>query len=208
MLSALTPLLRPAFGNQAGATAGTDAATTPPQSAPPQAGAPAPVDAGGSTSSGFGGSASQGAYVPPLAVSDEGSGSAATPSNSSAAAAYAENGADDGETGGEARGNATPAPATDPLSGRPATRWMSASVTQPDAVSFTPEGEEAPQGGAVAERAAALAAQLGARVDYLVSSMKAAKHTPASQAIGSQANQQPQQASPAVRYATAAYIEF
>jgi hypothetical protein len=170
--------------------------------------------------------------VPPLAVEAEGSGSPSTSSNSGAAAAYAENGPDAGDAGGQPPRSAAPAPdasadtappaaagstpaprqaqrpaqpaaapATDPLSGRPATRWMSASVTQPDAMSFTPEAEDAPQGGAVAERAAALAAQLGARVDYLLSSMKAAKQSPASQAIE-------QQPSPALRYATAAYIEF
>lgn len=182
MLSSLTPLVRPLAGS-ASASASTD-------SAAPPAPAGSTVPAADRGPSGASTSPSVGAYVPPLARGSD-AGATSTGSRSAASAAYAEHGGDDSAASDGAAADDTSG------SGRADTgRWMSASVTQPNAPSFSEAATKLQQGDT------AVTSDRRASLDYLVSSMKrmqAAVSAPPAAAP---------EPTPAMRYATAAYIEF
>jgi hypothetical protein len=184
MLSSLTPLVRPLTGS-ASASATTDSAAPP---APAGSAASAAADRG---PSGASTSPSVGAYVPPLARGSD-AGATAAGGRAAASAAYAEHGGEDGDA---ASGDAA---ASDGVARSEAGRWMSASVTQPNAPSFSEATAKLQQGEA------AITADRRASLDYLVSSMKRMQAAAPAQPAGAGS----QDATPAMRYATAAYIEF
>jgi hypothetical protein len=155
MLSSLAPIVRPMAGSASASATSTDAAAPAP-AAPPVAPARGPEAAAGSSGGGFqgfGGNASSGAYVPPLARG----GADAGGQSGRAAAAYAQHSGEDDSGSGRAETG----------------QWMSSAVTQPNAPSFAESTREIQQADD-AQKEAVMAEQRRASLDYLVASMKSA----------------------------------